>query len=111
MLRESSNRTGNSFDLNAIVDSGAGSGGVPHGDLLIELVEAVLQGNADEVTVARKRVRDALGGAALVDACATIASFNAVVKIADGSGIPLEEAKAERTKEIRQSLGIDNFRQ
>ena len=31
--------------------------------------------------------------AALVDACATLASFNAVVKIADGTGIPLEEAK------------------
>ena len=111
MLRESSNRTGNSFDLNAIVDHEAGSGGVPSGDLLIELVESVLLGEASDVAAARKKVLGALGGAALVDACATVASFNAVVKIADGSGIPLEEAKAARTKEIRQSLGIDDFRQ
>ncbi len=49
----------------------------------------------------------AVGDAALVDAAATVASFNAVVKIADGTGIPIEEAKAAATVELREALGLD----
>jgi hypothetical protein len=89
---------------------GDGDGGVPHGALLIGLVEAALTGTAGELTRVRRKVRQALGPAALVDAAATIASFNAVVKLADGTGIPLEPAKAERTVDIRQALAIDEFR-
>jgi hypothetical protein len=109
MLRESGKVTGNEFDLTAIVDSNAVAGGVEHGDLLNEFVDAVLTGTNEAAAESRLRVRDAIGDAAYVDACATIASFNAVVKIADGSGIPLEEIKAENTKDIRESLGIKKF--
>jgi hypothetical protein len=110
MLRESGKVTGKSFDLKAIVDSETIAGGVEHGDLLNEFVDAVLTGSADDAANARRRVRDAIGDAAYVDACATIASFNAVVKIADGSGIPLEDIKAKNTKELRESLGIEKYR-
>jgi len=110
MLRESGKVTGNTFDLTAIVDSKAIAGGVEHGDLLNELVDAVLVGSADDAATCRQRVRAAIGDAAYVDACATIASFNAVVIIADGSGIPLEDIKAENTKDIRESLGIEKYR-
>jgi len=109
MLRESGKVTGNEFDLTAIVDSEAIAGGVEHGDLLSEFVDAVLVGTTDDAAKCRQRVRTAIGDAAYVDACATIASFNAVVKIADGSGIPLEDIKAENTKDIRASLGIEKF--
>jgi len=56
-------------------------------------------------------VRGAVGDAGFVDACATVASFNAVVKLADGTGIPLEDWKAERTASIRTELSIDDMRQ
>ncbi len=82
---------------------------MPHGDRLVELVEAVLSGDAARMAAARTVVRHALGDAAFVDTCATIASFNAVVKIADGTGIPLEEAKEEATREIRAELAIDSL--
>lgn len=110
MLRESGKVTGNEFDLTAIVDSDAIAGGVAHGEVLSEFVDAILQGTADDATAARLRTRKAIGDAAFVDACATVASFNAVVIIADGSGIPLEEIKAENTRDIRASLGIEKFR-
>ena len=84
-------------------------GGVPHGDLLIALVEAFLAADASATAAARHALRQVLGDAALVDACATLASFNAVVKIADGTGIPLEEAKEIATREIRADLAIDDF--
>jgi len=87
--------------------------GVPHGALLIQFVEAVLgdgaQGDARELEHARQAIHSALGLAAFVDVCATVASFNAVVKIADGTGIPLEADKAERTKQLRAGVGIDRF--
>ena len=60
---------------------------------------------------ARAAVRAALGDAALVDAAATIASFNAIVKIADGTGIPIEPWKEERTRDFRAGLGIEGWKQ
>jgi hypothetical protein len=54
-------------------------------------------------------VRESLGDDAFVAACATIASFSAVVKISDGTVIPLEDYKEEATCELRQKLAINSF--
>jgi hypothetical protein len=80
---------------------------VPHGAELVRFVDAALGDDADELKQARDAAHAAIGSAAFVDACATIASFNAVVKIADGSGISLEPAKAERTHELREELNVN----
>ena len=89
---------------------GAGNaGGVAQGAALIGLVEAVLSGDEAARRRARREIRENLGDAAFVDACATIASFNAVVKIADGTGIPLEPAKEAATRDIRAQLSIDDL--
>jgi hypothetical protein len=82
---------------------------VPHGKALIDLVEAVHGGEEAAMAAARRAVRERLGDAAFVDACATIASFSAVVKIADGAGIPLEDYKEEATRQLRQDLAINKF--
>lgn len=86
-----------------------GAGSVPHGQILIDLVEAVHGGGRAAMAAARRAVRASLGDAAFVDACATIASFCAVVKIADGTGIPLEDYKEEATRELRRELAINSF--
>ena len=83
---------------------------MPHGAVLTDFVEAVLSDDADKLVAARHAVRQSLGDAALVDICATVASFNAVVKIADGTGIPLEAVKEARTRDLREELGVDEFR-
>ena len=83
---------------------------VPQGDLLIRFVDAVLGEPIEHLDVLRQEVRRALGDAGFVDACATIASFNAVVKVADGTGIPIEDWKTERTRDIRSALDIDALR-
>ena len=70
----------------------------------------MLKGSPSELKAARTAVLSAIGPAAFVDTCATVASFNAVVKIADGTGIPLEDAKAERTRELRAELGINSLK-
>ncbi len=81
-----------------------------HGALLARFVEHVIGGEVPQLQAVRREVRQVLGDAAFVDACATIASFNAVVKIADGTGIPIEDWKAERTRDLREELGIDALR-
>ena len=80
---------------------------IPQGKILMDLVEAVYA--HAELAPARRAVRDQLGDGAFVDACATIASFSAVVKIADGAGIPLEDYKEEASREIRENLSINDF--
>jgi hypothetical protein len=110
LLRESSTANGSSYDLAVIVGDGGADGGVPHGMVLVAFVDAVLGGLDAELPGVRDRVRSAVGDAGFVDACATLASFNAVVKLADGTGIPLEDWKESRTRDIRAGLKIDAFR-
>ena len=51
------------------------------------------------------------GGVAAGAALAAYADafFNAVVRIADATGIPLEEAKAELSADLRGDLGLDDW--
>ena len=51
--------------------------------------------------------RQGVGEEASVDAAAVLAIFNAVVRIADATGIPLEEAKARMSVDIREALSLD----
>ena len=83
---------------------------MPHGTVLVEFVDAVLGREEVLLTGLRNDVRSAVGDAGFVDVCATIASFNAVVKLADGTGIPLEDWKESRTRDVRDALSIDAFR-
>ena len=82
---------------------------MPHGQALLEFGEAMLRGDARRRAGARQVIYRALGPAALVDAAAIVASFNAVVKVADGSGIPLEDFKIQATADLREELGLEKL--
>lgn len=88
---------------------GAADAGVPHAAELVEFANAMLRGEAAQQARARRAIHDVLGAAALVDAAALVASFSAVVKIADATGIPLEDSKEEATRELRAQLGLERF--
>ena len=51
----------------------------------------------------------ALGPRALVDAAAVTALFNAIDRVADSTGTPLEDAKREATADFRGPLGINEY--
>ena len=45
----------------------------------------------------------------MVDAAAVIAAFNCYPRVADATGIPLEETKAAATEAMRAELGLDKL--
>jgi hypothetical protein len=88
---------------------GGGHGGVPHGQLLMDFGGAVIGDDPARLAACRDAVRRALGDEALADAAGVAAVFNAVVRIADATGIPLEDAKAVASRDVRAAIGIDAF--
>ena len=108
MLRESGRESGADYDLEA-VNGGRGDGGVIAGAVLVGFAEAVLAGERAGIAEARGAVGAALGAAAMVDAAAVIAQFDAIDRVADATGTPLEPAKAEASADFRPLLGIDDY--
>lgn len=110
MLRASVETEGNEVDYRGISDpENAEESSVPGAGALINLVEAGLSGNAAAASAARERVRRELGSEALVDAAGVIGNFERMVRIADGTGIPLDASVNVATEAIRGELGIDRF--
>jgi hypothetical protein len=81
---------------------------VGHERELLAFADAGLTGG-DGLAAARTAVATALGKAAMIDAAAVIAGFDAITRVADGTGIPLEAPKAEATADWRAALGIDAY--
>lgn len=108
MLRGSSQAEGRAAELHAVVDGRSVDSGVPHGGALIRFVEAVLDDAAD-LQAARDHLAREAGAAVLVDAAAVIGNFQRMVRIADGTGIPLDDRSVEPSRELREELGLDSF--
>jgi len=108
LLRASSQAKGESFDLGLILGK-PGDGNIPHGALLVGFADAALGPDDRRLADTQASIRAAMGDAALVDAAAIVATFNAIDRVADATGIPIEPAKAQSTADIRAALGINTF--
>ena len=108
MLRESSKTTGGNYDLKLLTGE-SGDGNIPHGALLVQFAEAVLGDDDARLAAIQSEIRSKMGDAALVDAAAIAATFNAIDRVADSTGIPIEDNKAEVTADFRAALGINAF--
>ncbi len=101
---------GEEADYRGLADpASAESSTVPGAGALIGLVEASFFSNDEDGAGARERVRKELGSDALVDAAAVIGNFERMVRIADGTGIPLDAPVNIATESIRGELGIDGY--
>lgn len=109
LLRASSQHKGQDVDLKGVIGDAAGDGGVAHGRVLVAFAEAVLGEDAQCLADARQTLRGVLGDAALVDSAAVAAGFNAIDRIADGTGIPIDDERLAPTADFRKELGIDAF--
>jgi hypothetical protein len=82
---------------------------VLHGDLLIAFAEAVIGEDDHALMRARDALLAALGPPGLVDAAGVVGLFNAIDRVADATGIPLEPDKAAASADFRAKLDLDRF--
>ncbi|MFP6711198.1 MAG: hypothetical protein VB913_05835 [Rhodospirillales bacterium] len=76
---------------------------------MAKFAEAILLGSDQELVDARLEVVAAVGPDGMIDAAGVASLFNAIDRVADATGIPIEEAKAEMTEDLREDLGLNDF--
>lgn len=108
LLRASGEHSGENLDLGTIVAREREVETVKYGRELAAYADAFFQ-DEKSLTTAREILREKAGDRALIDAAALVAIYNAVVKIADSTGIPLDEAKIEVSRDLREALGVTQF--
>jgi hypothetical protein len=69
----------------------------------------VVTADAAQLDLARRSILDIMGAEALVDCAGVIALFEAIDRVADATGQPVETEMVERSAPIRAQLGIDAF--
>lgn len=110
LLRVNSELNDQAPNLHAITKGTAVESGVAHGELLSELAELSLdQSNADRLAAVRQKIVDTMSPEALVDAVAVIGNFQRMVRIADGTGIPLDTPVALMSADLRAELGYNGL--
>ena len=109
LLRGSSQQAGLNTNLDVVTGRVTGDGGVPDGDVLIPLAEALPRGDWQAVARSRNVIANRLGAQSAVDAVAIAAMFNGITRVADGTGIPLDPSTESLTGELRADTGIDAF--
>ena len=87
----------------------AGDGGIEHGELLTAFADAAVSGDLAQLSTARDALREAAGSAVVVDAAGVIGNFQRMVRIADGTGIPLDTMVETMSSDFREGLGLERF--
>ena len=89
-------------------DGDAADSGVEGGAELLAFAEAVVRGEpADPRRAALVAV---VGPDGAGQAAATVAAFSGLVRVADGTGIPIDDGLASASAEIRDQLGLGSFK-
>jgi hypothetical protein len=105
-LRASSKKSGGDADIAVITSAHARDGGVEHGALLIELVDAVIDETCDPAP-ARRRLIEAAGPGLLVEAGAVLGMFHLNDRVADATGAPLDDFHIDYRRKVGEKLGLD----
>ena len=87
----------------------SGDGNVPHGELLIDLAEAVARWQWDDVAELRATAVARLGADETSDAILVAAGFNGITRVADAIGIRLDQRTEDASVDLRAEIGIDAF--
>jgi hypothetical protein len=110
MLRASIEYSGADADLSGIAEGAeVGDAGIEHGALLTAFADAAVMGEPEALESARDALRTAASSAVVVDAAGVIGNFERMVRIADGTGIPLDGVVDALTADFRGELGIDDL--
>jgi hypothetical protein len=84
--------------------------GVPGGDLLLAFADAVIGNDPAALDRARTALAEGLSPAAVSAAAAVAANFTKNDRIANGLGIPIDAIAMEGHKDLREQLGLNDYR-
>ena len=116
MSSEAANLT---VDIDAVLDLDSNQdAGLPFGAELLSFVDAVETGPSRGVSEAERELhiadasaalRAVVGAEGVVEAAGTIAAFNGLIRVADGTGIQLDDGLDVASAEVRDRTGINNY--
>jgi hypothetical protein len=84
--------------------------GVPGGELLLAFADAIIGTDRAALDAARTALAEGLGSAAVTGASAVAANFSKNDRIANGVGIPVDDMIMKVTGDIRDQLGLNDYR-
>ena len=108
LLRASGEHEQRQVDLNSVTDTSKAAG-VAHADHLLALTEATIEGQWLELADLRTRANAEMGEQQTTDALVVAAAFNGITRVADATGIPLDDNTAATTEPMREATGIQRF--
>ena len=110
MLRVSATTTETDIDLKGINgDAEAAARGIHFGPELMQFAESVATRDAAALAQARQNLLETAGPKVLVDAAGVAANFQRMVRIADSTGIPVDDMTSPMGTEIRDTLELERF--
>ena len=90
-------------------DETATAGDVAHAKELMKFAEAFARRDEQALTGARGNLLREAGPEVLVDAAGVAANFQRMVRIADSTGIPLDERNVALSAGVRKELDLGRF--
>lgn len=109
LLRASSIHSGEAFDVRGLTSDEPRPVGVVGEEALIRFADSAVYRDEAALAEAREALELRFGAEALVDAAATVASFQRLNRVADGCGIALDRGATLITGGLQRELGIDHF--
>lgn len=98
------------IDVKAVNNSQhAEDSNIEHAKELTAFAEAIVKRDPACITTTREALIKAVGVSGMIDACGTAANFQRMTRIADCSGIPLDEEFKSVTKSVVDKLGMDEY--
>ncbi len=108
LLRASGQNENASYNINSITDSQLESG-VKHAQHLRALTEAAISSDWLKLAEIRPQIESAIGRQQTVDTLVVASAFNGITRVADATGIPLDDNVALATVSLRNETGIQRF--
>ena len=113
VLRVCTEMTGEAINLNGLTDPDCTKiNGIPHSEALLVFSNAFMGTDTEALRKARQALAEEMSAEAMVDAAAVASNFQRMVRIADGTGIPLESMGDDMdamAAELNETLGINEY--
>ena len=110
MLRESIKADGQTIDLEGLADPNCKEiAGLKHSHRLIEYADVFMLRYAEQLALVRDKLEKEMGANKLVDASGVASNFQRMVRIADGSGIPVDPGSYENRVDLIDQLGLEEY--